>query len=98
MKHHDSMCLDHPTLSLESYLMPIFNHAPAILHCWEQVERDGGIATVSQSATVSTMLFGCNRWLESHADQSSAPDVSEIRRIKDELEKWLSARGKTFEG
>ena len=78
--------------------MPNSNHAPAILHWWEQVEKDGGIGTVSQSATVSTMLFGCHRWLESYGDQSSGPEVSEIRHIKDQLEHWMSARGKTFEG
>ena len=77
--------------------MPTSNHAPAIVHGWTQVKKDGGLAAVNQSATVSTMLFGCHRWLELHADQSSA-EVSEIKRIKDELESWMSIRGKTFEG
>lgn len=79
------------------YDMPTSNHAPAIVHWWTQVKKDGGLAAVNQSATVSTMLFGCHRWLELHADQSSA-EVSEIKRIKDELESWMSIRGKTFEG
>src|SRR5690554_2167129 len=54
------------------YDMPTSNHAPAIVHWWTQVKKDGGLAAVNQSATVSTMLFGCHRWLELHADQSSA--------------------------
>lgn len=66
--------------------MPTSNHASAVLRWWEQVEKEGGLSSVKQSATVSTMLFGCHRWLELHAGQSSAAEVSEIERITSELE------------
>jgi hypothetical protein len=78
--------------------MSTSDHASAILRWWDHVEKDGGLATIEQSATVSTMLFGCHRWLEAYGDQSAASEVSEIRRIRDELENWMSVRGKSFEG
>lgn len=79
-------------------VMPASDYAPAIRHWWAHVEKNGGLASYEQSATVSTMLFGCNRWLELNAGNSSAQDISEIERIKDELHNWIKLRGKTYSG
>lgn len=78
--------------------MTAFNHARAILHWWEQVEKAGGLTTIEQPATVSTMLFGCHRWLSVHSHLSSAEEVSKIEHIKRELENWMSTRGMSFQG
>lgn len=85
-------------LSPSTRLMPVSNYPAAIRAWWEQVQRDGGIAEFGQSATVSTMLFGCHRWLESNPDQSAGTEMSEILDIKDQLEDWMRLRGKTFKG
>lgn len=78
--------------------MAVFNHAPAIVHWWAQVEKEGGLSKLEQSATVSTMLFGCHRWLSVHAHRSHPEEVTEIEHIKTELENWMSIRGKRFQG
>lgn len=74
------------------------NHASAVLRWWEQVQKEGGLGRVSQSATVSTMLFGCYRSLEEHTDSMTASEASEISRIRDELHDWMSRQGKVFKG
>ncbi|MFD2648827.1 hypothetical protein ACFSX5_13635 [Devosia albogilva] len=78
--------------------MPTINHAAAILRWWEQVEANGGVDSVDQIATVSTMLFGCHRWLEVYAEEASPSETSRIIQIRDELEGWLSKRGAVFRG
>jgi hypothetical protein len=62
------------------------------------VEKAGGLSIVEQSATVSTMLFGCHRWMTVHSHLSSAEEVSKIEAIKRELENWMTTRGKSFQG
>ena len=73
------------------------NHASAIIRWRDQLdELGGGLVAFDQSATVSTMLFGCHSWLEHHAATASADETARMERIKAELEKWMSARGLTF--
>lgn len=86
------------TATVSEDVMPASDYAPAIRHWWAHVEKNGGLASYEQSATVSTMLFGCNRWLELNAGKSSAQDISEIERIRDELCNWIKLRGKTYRG
>lgn len=73
------------------------NHFAAIVRWREQLDALGpGLESFDQAATVSTMLFGCQTWLEHHAATASVPDVGRIQRIKTELELWLTkhyARG-----
>lgn len=73
------------------------NHAAAIFRWREQVDQiSGGLATFNQSATISTMLFGCNTWLRNHADSASEAEIERIETIKAELEAWLAQRGLAF--
>ena len=75
------------------------NHAPAIIRWRTQLDTLGkGLNGFDQSATVSTMLYGCNSWLTHHAQAASPDEVAKIRRIKAELERWLEARGLTYFG
>ncbi len=78
--------------------MSEYDHAPAILQWWAHVQKNGGLAATERSATVSTMLFGCYRWLELQDDISSPPHAAQIEFIKNELENWMSARGLFFKG
>ena len=71
----------------------------AIVRWREQLDQmGGGLAAFEQSATVSTMLFGCRRWIETKAGVAAAGDVERIQHIRDELEHWLEKRGLTFTG
>lgn len=73
------------------------NHAAAIIRWREEVDRlGGGLDKFEQSATVSTMLFGCHSWLDRHSDTAAAEEISGIQKIKAELESWMQARGRTF--
>lgn len=73
------------------------NHAAAILRWREQVEQYfGGVESFDQSATISTMLFGCQSWLRVHAAGASEAEIRQIEAIKAELEDWLERRGLVF--
>lgn len=73
------------------------NHASAIIHWRNQLdELGGGLEAFDQSATVSTMLFGCHSWLKHHAGVASAEEAATMQRIKAELEKWLRMRGLSY--
>lgn len=75
------------------------NHAPAILKWRQDVDRyEGGLSPSLRSSTVSTMLFGCNEWIRTHAEAASPEDVARIEHIRSELEGWLAERGLTFSG
>lgn len=77
--------------------MPTKDHSKAIIRWRQGVESfEGGLAVFQQSATVSTMLFGCRSWLRTHAGEASPAEVAEIERVKSELEHWMSARGLTY--
>lgn len=70
------------------------NHASAIIRWRDQIdELGGGLEAFDQSATVSTMLFGCHSWLKHHAGIASAGEAATMHRIKAELEAWMNARG-----
>lgn len=73
--------------------MPI-NHGPAILRWWQHLERQpGGLAAFEQSHTVSTMLFGCHRWLSTNGKDASEEERRSIEAIRAELEDWMIQRG-----
>lgn len=73
------------------------NHAPAILRWRDQVERiHGGLDAINQSATVSTMLFGCRSWLRDYAADAADEEIERIDAIRAELEGWLAKRGLKF--
>lgn len=73
------------------------NHASAIIRWREQLdELGGGREDFDQSATVSTMLFGCHSWVKHHAGTAPADEKASMERIKAELEEWMSARGLTY--
>lgn len=73
------------------------SHAAAIIRWRDQVTNiSGGLDKVEQSATVSTMLFGCHSWLEKHGERSPPEVVTRIEVIKAELEDWMQTRGLTF--
>lgn len=73
------------------------NHSSAIIRWRDQLdELGGGLEAFEQSATVSTMLFGCHSWLMHHAGGAPPEETVKIEQIKVELEKWMSGRGLTF--
>lgn len=78
--------------------MPTSTHASAIIHWRSEVEKNGGMSHFEQSATVTTMLFGCHRWLEFHAATADHDVVRSIEAIKNELEQWLADRGQRYAG
>lgn len=78
--------------------MPTSTHASAIIRWRSEVEKNGGISQFEQSATVTTMLFGCHRWLESQAATADHNVVRSIEVIKGELEQWLADRGLRYAG
>lgn len=67
---------------------------------WRQQVSDlpGGLEAFEQPQTVSTMLFGCYRWLESGGAELRSEEKSEIEAIVVELEEWMSRRGVKFLG
>jgi len=73
------------------------NHASAIIRWRDQLDRLGeGLEAFEQSATVSTMLFGCHSWLKHHADAAPADEATRIEGIRIELEQWMKVRGLSF--
>lgn len=73
------------------------NHAAAIIRWRDQLDELGeGLEAFEQSATVSTMLFGCHSWFKHHADTALPEDANRMERINAELENWMSVRGHTF--
>lgn len=41
-------------------------------------------------ASLNTLLWGCNRWLEENPDAADTADGRRIIEIKHELEDWLA--------
>lgn len=73
------------------------NHASPIIRWRDQLDRlGGGLEAFDQSPTVSTMLFGCHSWLKHHAGTASAEEAATMKRIKAELETWMSVRGLSY--
>jgi hypothetical protein len=73
------------------------NHASAVIRWRDQLDELGdGLEAFDQSATVSTMLFGCNSWLTHHAGTATPDEVARMKRIKAELETWMSVRGLSY--
>ena len=71
------------------------DYAPAILHWREYVTKVyGGLDAFEQSSTISTMLFGCDRWLEQYGEDQQYDDTRvRIEVIRSELEAWMQQRG-----
>lgn len=68
--------------------MTTSNYPSAILRWREAVERqEGELSGFEEPATISTILFGCNRWLEAQSVVAVSEDAAAIRRIKAELER-----------
>ena len=73
------------------------NHAPAIITWWEHLQlQPGGLEAFDQSQTVSTMLFGCHRSLETQALAEDLDTRARIEAIRDELEAWMRQRNLAF--
>lgn len=69
------------------------NFASAIIRWRDHLDsRPGGLSAFDQSYTVSTMLFGCHRYLEAHGAHAT-PEKDRIEAIKGELEAWMRERG-----
>lgn len=64
-------------------------YASAILR-WRQY---AGPADTWPSAAVSTILFGCQRWLEKNGTTAAQATREQVLTIQDELEAWLAERG-----
>lgn len=72
------------------------NFAPAIIRWRDHLEtQPGGLSAFDQSYTVSTMLFGCHRYLAAHAPDVS-PEKDRIEAIRGELEGWMRERGYVY--
>lgn len=73
------------------------DHFDAIVRWRDQLDRVGpGLDGFEQSATISTMLYGCRSWLE-HYGKTAEPQMLEtIRSIEAELVAWMVARSRTF--
>lgn len=73
------------------------NHfASAIIRWRDHLEsQPGGLSAFEQSYTVSTMLFGCHRYLSAHEADASA-EKERIETIKGELEAWMLDRGYVY--
>lgn len=73
------------------------DHAPAILRWREYVAKlYGGLDAFDQSSTISTMLFGCDRWLEEYGASEQDDTRERIKTIRAELEAWMGQRGLTI--
>ena len=73
------------------------NAAAAIISWREHLEQHGGgLASYEQSFTVSTMLFGCHRWLDRHGVDAPPAQAERIAEIRHELEDWMVQRGLTY--
>jgi hypothetical protein len=75
----------------------MFNHAPAIIRWRDQLDELGLDIEDQPAPTISTMLFGCNQWLEINVDQTT-DEFPRITTIKSELERWLRLKGLAFNG
>jgi hypothetical protein len=70
--------------------------ASAIIRWRDHLDsQTGGLGGFDQSYTVSTMLFGCHRYLEAHGTEVS-PEKERIDAIKAELEAWMAERGYSY--
>jgi len=76
------------------------DYAGAVLRWREDIEKHwGGLAQFDQAATVSTMLFACNRYLTfSHDDGSRPGERERILTVQDELQAWMRERGIVYVG
>lgn len=63
-------------------------YVSAILH-WRQY---AGPADTWSGAAVSTILFGCNRWMEMNSSAADEATREQVLAIKDELEAWVVER------
>ncbi|MDB5615411.1 MAG: hypothetical protein JWQ22_3064 [Devosia sp.] len=63
------------------------DHSGAILHWRKYVDLDS-----TSSATVSTMLFGCEQWLAQHPEPEHSEVKASILNIQQELETWLATK------
>ena len=73
------------------------DYSRAILNWRENVTKiHGGLDAFDQSPTISTMLFGCNRWLEEHEEDQHDDIRRRIVDIKSELEAWKRQRNLTI--
>ena len=64
-------------------------YASAILR-WRQY---AGSADTWSRAAVSTILFGCQRWMEKNGPTADHVTREQILTIQSELEAWLAERG-----
>lgn len=72
------------------------DHFDAIVRWRDQLDRVGpGLDRFEQSATVSTMLYGCRSWLEHHGVTAETQMLERIRSIEAELTAWMAIRGRT---
>lgn len=70
--------------------------ASAIIRWRDHLEsQPGGLPAFDQSYTVSTMLFGCHRYLAAYATDASS-EKERIETIKGELETWMRERGYVY--
>lgn len=75
------------------------NHALAIITWWDHMQlQPGGLEAFEQPHTVSTMLFGCLRSLETDALASDLTTRARIETIQHELEAWMRRRNRIFGG
>jgi hypothetical protein len=68
------------------------NHAAAIFHWRDHVDKQPPGLQGAPSATIATMLFGCHHWLEHHSATSPAETRQRIEQIRAELESWQAER------
>lgn len=75
------------------------DHSDAIIRWRDQLDTAGsGLEGFEQSATISTMLFGCKAWLLSHGQNADGTTMDRIRQIEAELTSWLAERGQVYRG
>lgn len=73
------------------------DHYAAIVRWRDQLDLAGqGLDDFEQSATVSTMIYGCRSWLEHYGTTADAAKLDRIRSIEAELTAWMANRGRTF--
>ena len=63
-------------------------YASAVLR-WRQY---AGPADTWSSAAVSTILFGCERWIEKNGSTADQATREQVLTIKEELEAWVAER------
>lgn len=67
-------------------------YASAILR-WRQY---AGPADTWSRAAVSTILFGCQRWIEKTGPTSDQDTREQVLTVKDELEAWVAERAEAL--